>query len=193
MRKLLMQVNMTLDGYVARPDGKTDWMWLSSEKDEKGLQRVIDLAESCDTILMGRKMSHEFLDYWEDVVDNQHDNPMYTLAQLMVNLRKIVFSRTQKNIKGRNVTVENGDLATVVKALKQQPGKNIMVYGGASFVSSLISLSLIDEFYIFLNPVAIGEGLPIFKEQKILKLESTTSYKNGKVLLKYLPGTAHVK
>lgn len=187
MRKLLMQVNMTLDGYVARPDGKTDWMWLSGERDEEGFKRVIELAESCDTILMGRKMSREFLDYWEDVIDNQPQSPMNTLAQLMVNHHKIIFSRTQKEIKGRNVTVENGDLATVVNTLKQKSGKNIMVYGGATFVSALISLNLIDEYYIFINPVAIGEGMPIFREQKILKLESATSYKNGKVLHKYLP------
>ncbi|WP_127132259.1 dihydrofolate reductase family protein [Pseudoflavitalea rhizosphaerae] len=187
MRKLIFQVNMTLDGYVARPDGKTDWMWLSGERDEEGFKRVIELAGSSDTILMGRKMSREFIDYWEDVVDNQPQNPMNTLAQLMVNHHKIIFSRTQKEIKGRNVTVENNELATVVNALKQQPGKNIIVYGGATFVSSLISLNLIDEYYLFINPVAIGEGMPIFREQKILKLESVISYKNGKVLHKYLP------
>lgn len=187
MRKLLLQVNMTLDGYVARPDGKTDWMWLASERDEKGFQRVIELAESCDTILMGRKMSREFIDYWEDLVDNQPNSPMHSFAQQMVNMHKIIFSGTQKEIKGRNVTVENGDLATTVKALKQKTGKDIIVYGGAELVSSLIKLNLIDEYYLFINPVAIGEGLPIFREQKILKLESTTAYKNGKVLHKYLP------
>lgn len=187
MRKILLQVNMTLDGYVARLDGKTDWMWLSGERDEKGFQRVTELAESCDTILMGRKMTREFVDYWEDLADNQPQNPMHSFAQQMVNMRKIIFSRTQKDIKGRNLTVENGDLASVVNELRQQPGKNIMVYGGANFASSIISLNLIDEYYIFLNPVAIGEGLPIFREQKILKLESATPYKNGKVLHKYLP------
>lgn len=187
MRKLILQVNMTLDGFVARPDGKTDWMWLSGERDEKGFQRVIELAESCDTILMGRKMTREFVDYWEDIADNQPDNPMNSFAKQMVNMRKIIFSRTETAIKGRNVEVENGDLATVVKALKQQPGKDIIAYGGAGFVSSLISLNLIDEYYIFVNPVAIGEGMPIFKQQTILKLDSATAYKNGKVLHKYLP------
>lgn len=82
---------------------------------------------------------------------------------------------------------ENGDLATVVQALKNEPGKDIMVYGGASFLSSLISLNLIDEYYFFRNPVAIGAGLSIFKERKVLKLESSTAYKNGKILEKYLP------
>jgi dihydrofolate reductase len=109
------------------------------------------------------------------------------LAQLMVNLRKIAFSRTQTAISGRNLEVENGDLAAAVQALKKEPGKDIMVYGGADFASSLISGNIIDEYYFFVCPVAIGNGLSIFKEKKLLKLESSTVYKNGKILNKYLP------
>lgn len=187
MRKLKLQVQMTIDGFVAGPNGELDWMWISEERDESSFQKVIDLADSCDTILLGRKMTREFVDYWESVVDNQPDSPEQPLAQLMVNLRKIAFSRTQTDIKGRNLEVENGDLVAAIQALKKQPGKDIMVYGGANFVSSLISENLIDEYYIFRSPVAIGNGLSIFKERKILKLESSTSYKNGKTLNKYLP------
>lgn len=178
---------MTIDGFVAGPNGELDWMWIPGERDEAGFRRVIELAESCDTILLGRKMTREFINHWENVVDNLPDSPEQPLAQLMVNMRKIAFSRTQVAITGRNLEVENGDLATAVQALKKQPGKDIMVYGGANFASSLISQDLIDEYYIFGNPVAIGEGLSIFKEKKILELESSTVYKNGKVLNKYLP------
>ena len=178
---------MTIDGFVAGPDGQLDWMWASGERDESVFQRVIDLADSCDTILLGRKMTREFIDHWENVVDNQPDSPEQALAQRMVNMRKIVFSRTQTAINGRNVETENGDLATAVQALKKEPGKDIMVYGGAGFVSSLISQDLIDEYFIFSNPVAIGNGLSIFKETKFLKLESSVSYKNGKILNKYMP------
>ena len=102
-------------------------------------------------------------------------------------MRKIVFSHTQTTINGRNLEVENGDLATVIQALKKEQGKDIIVYGGAGFVSSLISQNLIDEYFIFRNPVAIGQGLTIFKERRILKLESSTTFKSGKVLNKYLP------
>jgi len=188
MRKLKLQVQMTIDGFVAGPDGELDWMWISSERDESLWRKVIELADSCDTILLGRKMTPGFIDYWENVVDNQPDSPEQSLAQLMVNMRKIVFSRTQSAIKGRNLEVENGDLATAVRALKAQPGKDVIVYGGADFASSLISLNLIDEYFIFRNPVAIGNGLSIFKERKILKLESSTAYKSGKIVNKYLPG-----
>lgn len=187
MRKLKLQVQMTIDGFVAGPEGQLDWMWAPSERDDSLFQRVIELADSCDTILLGRKMTREFVDYWENVVDNQPDSPEQPLAQRMVNMRKIVFSRTETAISGRNLEVENGDLATAVQALKKGPGKDIIVYGGANFVSSLISLNLIDEYFIFRSPVAIGKGLSIFKEQKMLKLDSVTAYKNGKVVNKYLP------
>ena len=177
---------MTIDGFVAGPDGQLDWMWMG-ERDESIDQRVIELADSCDTILLGRNMTRGFIDLWENVVDNQPDSREQSLAQRMVNMRKIVFSRTQTAIDGRNLAVENGDLAAAVQALKKEPGKDIIVYGGANFVSSLISQNLIDEYFIFRNPVAIGRGLSIFKEQKLLKLEGSTVYKNGKILDKYLP------
>jgi dihydrofolate reductase len=187
MRKLKLQVQMTIDGFVAGPDGQLDWMWIPGERDEAVFKKVIELADSCDTILLGRKMTGEFITYWENVVDNQPDSPEHSFAQQMVNMRKIVFSRAQTTINGRNVEVENGDLAAAIQALKKQPGKDIMVYGGANFVSSLISLNLIDEYFIFRNPVAIGSGLSIFKEKKLLKLERSTAYKDGKILDKYLP------
>jgi len=178
---------MTVDGFVARPDGGLDWMWIPGERDENIFRDVIALADSCDTILLGRKMTREFIDHWENVVDNQPDSREQPLAQRMVNMQKIVFSHTQTAISGRNLAVENGDLVTAIQALKNKPGKDIMVYGGAGFASSLISHNLVDEYYIFRNPVAIGQGLSIFKEDKLLKLESSVTYKDGKMLHKYLP------
>ena len=105
----------------------------------------------------------------------------------MADMRKIAFSRTQTEAVGRNLEMENGDLATVVRKLKSQPGKDLLVYGGAGFVSSLVSENLIDEYYIIVSPVAIGSGLSIFKERKVMQLESSVAYTNGKVLNKYLP------
>jgi dihydrofolate reductase len=132
-------------------------------------------------------MTHGFIDHWENVVDNQPESHEQPLAQRMVNMRKIVFSRAQTPIKGKNLEVENGDVAAAVQALKKQPGRDIMVYGGATFASSLISENLVDEYYIFRRPIAIGSGLSIFKEQKLLELDSSITYKNGAQLNKYLP------
>ncbi len=112
---------------------------------------------------------------------------MESFGKLMVSHRKIAFSHTETAIAGHNVGVENGDLATVVNELKKQPGKDLLVYGGVGFVSSLVSLNLIDEYYLIVNPIAIGSGLSIFKERKVLELESSMAFKHGKVLNKYLP------
>jgi dihydrofolate reductase len=192
MRKLKLQMQITVDGFVAGPNGENDWVFIAGKQDPEALQQSIDfgveLASSCDTILLGRKLPQSgFIGYWEDVANNQPDNPWNPFAKLMVNHRKIAFSRTETSIPGSNIEVENGDLAPVVQALKNQPGKDIIVYGGANFVSSLVSLNLIDEYYLIVNPIAIGSGLSIFKERKVLELESSIAFKHGKVLNKYLP------
>ncbi len=192
MRKLKLQMQMTIDGFVAGPNGENDWVFLSGTQDPEALKQMIgfgvDLASSCDTFLLGRKLAAStFCSYWENLADNQPENPWHPLAQLIANHRKIAFSHSETTLPGRNLEVENGDLATAVQALKKQPGKDILVYGGAGLVSSLISLNLVDEYYLIVNPVAIGAGLSIFKERKILRLESSMAYKSGKVLNKYVP------
>lgn len=186
MRKLKLQMQMTIDGFVAGPNGEQDWVWLSPP-DPIGFQKIVELAETSDTLLLGRKMTREFIDHWENVADNLPDNPTNALAKLIVDMRKIAFSKTETDITGRNLEVENGDLVSRVEALKKESGKDILVYGGADFVSSLIDQDLIDEYYIIVNPVAIGKGLPVFNGRKVLKLESSLALNSGKVLNKYLP------
>ena len=183
---------MTIDGFACGPNGEQDWVFIGGKGDPEALQKIIgfgvDLAAGCDTLLIGRKLaSSGFCNYWENVADNQPGNPWHPLAQLISDHRKIAFSSNETSLPGRKLEVENGDLATVVQALKEQPGKDILVYGGAGFVSSLVSLNLIDEYYLIVNPVAIGAGLSIFKDRKILKLESSVALKSGKVVNKYVP------
>jgi len=182
MRKLKLQVQITVDGFVAGTEGQLDWMTRGG-----GQEPVIELADSCDTILMGRKMSCEFIDHWENIFDNQPESREQPLSQRMVNMRKIVFSRTQTAINGRNVEMVNGDLTATVQALKNEAGKDIIVYGGASFVSALIEQNLIDEYHLFINPVAIGNGLRIFNGRKPLILTKSVCYKNMVIANTYLP------
>jgi dihydrofolate reductase len=186
MRKLKLQVHMTIDGFATRKNGENDWIFVSGP-DEAGFQKLIDLADTCDTLLVGRRMAPVFIGHWQSMADGRPDTSQKTFGQLIAKMRKVVFSRTETVSSITNVEMENGDLAAAVQALKNEPGKDIIVYGGGEFVSSLVSLNLIDEYYIIVNPVAIGTGLSIFKEQKVLKLESSIAFKNGKVLNKYLP------
>jgi dihydrofolate reductase len=192
MRKLKLQMQITVDGFVAGPNGEGDWVFISGKGDPNALKEMVgfsaDLAAGCDTVLIGRKTAKSgFIDHWQNVADNQPDNPWHPFAQHMANHRKIVFSRTETDMPGRNVEVQNGDLATAVRALKNEPGKDIAVYGGAGFVSALVSLNLIDEYYLLVNPVALGSGLSIFLERKVLQLESSFAFVHGKVMNKYVP------
>jgi dihydrofolate reductase len=104
-----------------------------------------------------------------------------------VDTPKIVFSKTMKNMGGRNLQVENGDLVSAVNKLKQQQGKDLIVYGGASFVSELIEYQLIDELHLFVNPTALGSGLPIFQSRRAFKLVDSFCCSNGIVVNQYEP------
>ena len=185
MKKLILQMHMTMDGFVAGPNGELDWM--EAETDTKQLHLLQDLTESMDTILLGRKMTEGFTTYWENVVNNQPHSPEYSYAKTFVDTPKIVFSKTTNSLPGKNVTVENGDLIEAVNNLKKQTGKNIIVYGGANFVSELIKHDLIDELYLFVNPVTIGAGLSIFTDKKRFTLVNSTAFSNGIVVNQFRP------
>ena len=184
MRKLKLQMQVTVDGYVARPGGQLDWM--TFDMDPGLLAFINHLTDTSDTILLGRKMTDGFIKYWEHAV-TQKDSPEHAFAQKMVGLPKVVFSKTLTHVEGKNVRVESGDLADAVKQLKGRPGKDIVVYGGATFVSSLIEHGLIDEMHLFMNPVAIGDGMRVFKRNTPLKLGTSTAYACGIVVNSYLP------
>ena len=184
MRKLKLQMQITVDGFVAGPEGQLDWMtW---EMDEKLIGFINHLTDTSDTILLGRKMTEGFIKYWEGVVANP-SSPEYTFARKMVDMPKIVFSKALTRVEGRNVRVESGPLPQAVGRLKEQSGKDIVVYGGATFVSSLIENGLIDELNLFVNPVAIGKGMRIFAARRPLKLTSSTAYECGIVVDTYAP------
>ena len=185
MRKLKLQMQITADGFVAGPQGELDWMtW---NMDAPLLALINELTDSSDTILLGRKMTPGFITYWESVVEKP-DSPEFAFAQKMVRMPKIVFSETVQRIDGKNIRVENGDLVPAVNQLKAQAGKDIVVYGGANFVSSLLRHDLIGELNLFVNPVAIGEGLRVFATRKTLKLERSAAYACGVVVNTYRRG-----
>ena len=184
MRKLKLQMQITVDGYVAGINGELDWMNLENwDVDVKNSEN--ELIDSSDTILMGRKMTDEFVKYWGNV---KPDSSEFSFAKKMIDTPKIVFSKTIKSIVGKNIVLENGDLTTVVSDLKNKDGKDILVYGGAGFVSSLIKEGLIDEFNFFVHPVMINEGMTIFdlleKRQK-LSLISLKAHNCGVIVISY--------
>jgi dihydrofolate reductase len=186
LRKLKLHVQMSIDGCIAGPNGEMDWM--VGLLDDKIIKYENEFIESIDTILLGRKMTDVFISYWSDVIKNKPDDPWYAFAKKMIEIPKVVFTKTLNKSKWINTDIATGDLTDEIIKLKSRDGKDMVVYGGASFDSSLIKLGLIDEFLLFINPVAIGNGMTIFKDlteiQKFNMVESIP-FDSGEVLLHY--------
>lgn len=159
------------------------WAW------EEIKQYVIDLANTCDTEIIGRKLAVDYLPFWAEAY-LQPESTMYEVAQIKARQKKIVFTHTLDQPVWENTELAKGDLVEEVNRLKKQNGKDIIVYGGTSFVSALIEAGLIDEYHFFLNPVVLGKnGIPVFDKldrYKSLQLKKTIQYDCGIVLLHYV-------
>lgn len=183
MRKLKLQVQMTIDGFISGPNGEMDWMSFNWTDDLKDY--VIQLTEPVDTILLGKNLALGFIPHWTAGL-NQPE-PMEG-AKKMVETPKVVFSKTLTKSEWPGTTIANGDLVEEITRLKNKPGSDMIVYGGGQFVSSLIKENLIDELHLFINPAAIGEGMPIFQgitEKQNYKLISAKPFECGIVVLTY--------
>lgn len=185
MNKLKLQVQISVDGFVSTgPNDEQHWVTWAWDEIK---QDVLDLSDSADTIIMGRKLGVDYIPYWEDVVTKPED-PMYPAAHRIVSAKKIIFTKTLDKAEWPNTELAKGNLVDEVQKLKKQGKKDIIVYGGSSFVSALIKEGLIDEFHLFINPIALGQGVPIFNNLENfqnLKLKRSIAYNCGIVLLTY--------
>jgi dihydrofolate reductase len=185
MRKLKLQVQMSVDGYIAGPNGEMDFMaW---DWDDELKNYVKEITEAIDCIVLGRKLAEGFIPYWANVAANS-DHPEFTAGRKFTDTHKVVFTKTLNKSEWDNTVLAKGDLADEITKLKKQDGKDIIAYGGATFVSALIKQGLIDEFHLFINPTAIGNGMAIFKEldsKQNFNLIKATSFECGIFVLHY--------
>lgn len=173
---------MSLDGSVTETEGATSFKW-SNELRSFSAENLTDV----DDILLGRKTAEDFIPYWAEVANNP-TNSDYEFGKQLTDIPKIVFSNELKTGKWQNTTIVKGAIVKGINALKNKKGKDIIVYGGASFVTSLIEHGLIDEFYLLVNPFAVGNEQSIFKSLKDdlqLTLEKCEPFACGTVLLCY--------
>jgi dihydrofolate reductase len=185
MRKLKLQMQISLDGFnAAGPNDEQHWVtW-----DLDGIkQYVVDLLDSSDTIIIGRKLAVDYIPYWEETFKNP-DDAMYDFATRIVNAKKVVFTKTLDDSVWDNTEIAKGDLKEEINKLKNQNGKDIIVYGGSSFVAALIKEGLIDEFHFIINPIALGKGVPTFNELEAwqpLQLRKSITCDSGLIILHY--------
>jgi dihydrofolate reductase len=185
MRKLKLQVQISVDGFICGPNGEMDWLTYPWTDDIS--QYVDEITGPVDTILLGRKLAQGFIPHWAAVAANP-DNPEYSAGKKYSDTPKVVFSKTLHTSEWANTVIAKGDMVKEVRELKSQPGGDIIVYGGSAFVSSLIKENLIDEFHLFVNPAVIGAGMPIFqhiKEKVKLTPQGTTTFACGITVMKY--------
>ena len=187
MRKLKLQVQMTVDGYIAGPNGEMDWLVWNWDDELKTY--VKELTEPVDSIVLGRKLAEGFIPHWAGVAADP-DNPEFAAGQKFTDTPKVVFTKTLDTSAWDNTVLAKGDLVDEITQLKNQDGKDIIAYGGATFVAHLIKHGLIDEYHLFINPAAIGNGKAIFNEldsKQNLSLVNATSFGCGIVVLNYEP------
>ena len=185
MRTIKLQMQISLDGYVCGPNGEMDWMSWDWGDDIK--RYVQELTAPADTILLGRKLAEGFIPHWKANVDNPATADDF--GRKMTETPKIVFSRSLPASPWDNVTLAGEDLPGTIARLKQLPGGDVLVYGGASLAAALIGEGLIDEYHLFVNPTAIGQGKSIFgqlKGNRKLSLAGSQSFANGITVLFYL-------
>lgn len=175
MRKVVLLMSVSLDGFVARPDG--DLSWLFPNMDADIMEWTFDAIRETDTQLMGRVTYEEQAQHWPSSTDE--------LAPLINEAEKIVFSSKLSRLEWNNSRLAKRAVEEEVARLKEQSGKHIFVPGGARLAQSMSRLGLIDEYRLLVHPVALGSGLPLFADTVNLALQSSTTFKTGAVALTY--------
>lgn len=156
MRKFKLQVQTTADGYMAGPNGEMDWMRFPWTDDIKAY--IETLTKPVDRIVLGRNLAEGFIPAWAAGPEGEPQSAI----DWMNNTPKVVISNSLTESPWENTVVAGGDLAETVNKLKAQPGGDMITYGGGTLVSNLIAKGLLDELHLFVNPTAIGTGMPVF-------------------------------
>jgi dihydrofolate reductase len=189
MKKVIVSMNVSLDGYISGPNCELDWhfdRWTPDMGEKLGTE-----LSMTDIILLGRVTYEEMAKYWpcrETNMSCPRDDIAF--AFMMNRHHKVVYSTTLQKTKWNNSTLIKGNIKDEIKALKQngKENRNIIIYGSAKLVSALMQLGLIDEYQLWVHPIILGNGKPLFrklKDKSSLKLLNTKIFKSGVIFLHY--------
>ncbi|MGC8230219.1 dihydrofolate reductase family protein [Pseudobacillus badius] len=177
-RRIILDLAVTLDGFIEGKNGEVDWCIMDPEM---GFTKFLN---QIDTILYGRKSYDEWGQYIPKAEDPDSDKEIWDLVH---SKEKYVCSKTQKGTDEKAVFI-NDHIFEEVNKLKNKPGKDIWLYGGASLITTFINLGLVDEFRLSVHPVILGEGKPMFIDinQRVhLKMVNARTFSSGVVQLIY--------
>ena len=185
MRKVISFMHVSLDGFTTGPNGELEWAIVDEE-----LNPYVDaLFRNVDTALYGRVTYLGMQSYWPTVLTDPEASPRdLKHANWVENVSKIVFSTTLSRAEWNNSRLVKDHIVEEIESLKHQPGLDLMIFGSPRLTHTFIHLGLIDEYRLFLNPIVLGGGIPLFqdiKDQTKLKLLEAKTFQSGVVGLHY--------
>ena len=162
MRKLILKMSMSLDGFVSGPNGEEDWM--APSRSEDGAAWVLETLSQAGVHAVGSRSFRLWAGYWP--------TSTHPMAAPMNDIPKVVFSKTLNSATWAETRIAGGPLEEEIESIKARPGGYVIAYGGARFARALIRGGLVDEYRLNIQPAALGTGMPIFTElREPLKLE----------------------
>ena len=174
MRKVILQLAVSLDGFIEGPNGEYDWCFTDQD------YGMTEFYKRIDALFLGRKSYELMLSMGENAMPG------------FPKMKEYVFSTTLTDVKGDGVLIKD-KIEAEVKRIKSEEGKDIWLFGGASLTSSLVALNLVDEISLAVHPIILGAGKPLFSNitNRIkLSLTDTKQYLSGLVMLNYSIGAS---
>ncbi|MDX6262966.1 MAG: hypothetical protein QOH84_4654 [Kribbellaceae bacterium] len=188
MRKVVLVSNVTLDGAIAGPAGELDWMLTDHRLN---VEFTAQLRAEVDTMIAGRKAYHQLNEAFSAQAAHLDSPPeLVDFATWMVEIPKLVFSRTLTGLLSPKDRLATADIPAEIKAIKETDGKGLVLFGGVETVQQFVRHNVVDEYWLKLYPVALGNGWPLFTDllqRADLKLVESKTYDSGILTLRYLP------
>jgi len=186
MRKVMLFMHISLDGFIAGPNRELDW---TVTDDEMNNDLLPDLIRTVDTTLLGRVAYQDLANYWPTAAMNPSSSKgEMEFARWIDQAPKIVFSKTLEKVEWQHSRVVKGTIAAEIATLKQQPGKDLVLFGGIGIAQTFVQRGFIEDYRLVVHPVLLGSGKPLFQDIKNripLKLVNTKTFRSGAVLLHY--------
>jgi dihydrofolate reductase len=190
MRKLILSINTSIDGIIS-----DELSWMQPDTD-KVWDSLFDMLSSVDLLVLGGGMWEDYRNYWQQALNKTGFNENeIKYAQYAYNTSHLIFSKKLQDSGWENAQIISGDLSEIIGNLKLKSGKNIQIVGGGTFVTSLISSGLVDEYRLMVNPIILGRGQSLYynlPNEHALTLIRVETMDNGVVILTYLRSVSKI-